>query len=127
MLKNIIPAERVVDISYELSFDDGRHNGFGFPCDEDGNVSPTLNSAALENLEYCKAHPEKFIRYGVVDRRKQMWVNPAHGTCRCGETVELINEYCGACSCKKCGKWYNLFGQELLPPEQWESDDEEWW
>lgn len=76
MLKNIVPAERVVDISYELSFDDGRHNGFGFPCDEDGNVSPTLNPAALENLEYCKAHPEKFIRYGVIDRRKLTWVNP---------------------------------------------------
>ena len=44
----------------------------------------------------------------------------AHGTCECGNEVELYDEYYGACQCEKCGKWYNLFGQELNPPTYWE-------
>ena len=47
---------------------------------------------------------------------------PAHGICRCGEEVTLIDEYMGSCQCENCGQWYNLFGQELLPPNQWEED-----
>jgi hypothetical protein len=28
----------------------------------------------------------------------------------------------GANECPHCGQWYNVFGQELLPPDQWEED-----
>ena len=38
------------------------------------------------------------------------------------ETVYLYDRYRAACQCPKCGRWYNLFGQELLPPEMWEED-----
>lgn len=125
MLKDIIRGEWITDRSYELVFDDGHGNGFGFPCDAQGNVDPTkLPDAACENLQYCMAHPEKFVRFNEVIVRKQSWREPDKGTCRhCGQLVELVNEYYGACQCPKCGQWYNLFGQELLPPKEWEMDE----
>ena len=52
---------------------------------------------------------------------------PVKGLCSCGQWVELVDEYYGACQCPKCGKWYNLFGQELVSPEYWEQDPEETW
>ena len=54
---------------YELVFDDGHGNGCVFPCDEHGKTSE-LNPDAAENLAYCRAHPENFVRNGVVVRRE---------------------------------------------------------
>ena len=98
MLTNIIRGEYVTEVRYELAFDDGYGNGYGFPCDANGVVDGGLTSDALRNLEEDQ------------------------GTCRCGETVYLHDQYRAACQCQKCGRWYNLFGQELLPPEMWEED-----
>ena len=130
MLKNIKESEIVEEIWYEVCFDDGRNNGFGFPCDENGVPEEDMNPAAKENYEYCLKHPEKFARFNKVVKREQTWRNPAEGTCECGETVYLINEYMGACQCPKCGQWYSLSGQELMPPERWGWDgtpiEEDW-
>ena len=41
------------------------------------------------------------------------------------DDVELWDQYYGACQCPECGKWYNLFGQSLLPPDCWEEDPSE--
>lgn len=124
MLKNIVRGEWEQDKSYELVFDDGHNNGFGFPCDAQGNVNLTkITDAAFENLQFCMSHPEKFVRFNEVVVLKQFWKEPDKGTCRCGQLVELVNQYHGACQCPKCGQWYNLFGQELLPPEKWGWDD----
>jgi hypothetical protein len=121
MLQNIVRPEWVEKVDYEVAFDDGRNNGFGFPCDESGKILPDLpNPAAYENYKWCLEHPERFSRFNKVIRRVSHYKEPAHGTCNCGEEVALINEYLGACQCPKCGQWYNLFGQELLPPEEWE-------
>lgn len=127
MLTNIKERERKTDTWYELVFDDGRNNGFSFPCDEAGTPAKGLMQAAIDNLEYAKAHPEKFVRYNKVVKCKNTYIEPAHGTCSCGREVYLIDEYYGACSCD-CGKWYNLYGQELTPPEFWENDpcEDEW-
>lgn len=54
------------------------------------------------------------------EREANGYKPPAYGTCHCGGTVELTDEYMGACECPNCGQWYNLFGQELLPPDMWE-------
>lgn len=94
--------------------------GFSFPCDEEGNPKK-LNDAAQENLEYCIKnsgifHPRKVVKH--IDRYRHRET----GRCSCGEAFELENQYLGACQCPKCGKWYNLFGQELLPPDQWGED-----
>ena len=118
MLRDIVRGERVTRTDYELVFDDGGNCGFAFPCDEAGNVSG-IPQPAMENLAYCRQHPEKFTRAGVVVGRRCSWREPDRGKCKCGRTVYLENQYMGACECE-CGQWYNLFGQELLPPDQWE-------
>ena len=129
MLKNITRPENKVVVSYDLTFDDGHHNGFGFPCDRDGNLLPGLSEAALDNLKWAQAHPEQFRRYNEVVRYDHHYTEPGHGTCCCGQEVILEDRYYGACQCDNCGRWYNLYGQELLPPEYWEEDpsDDEWY
>lgn len=125
MIKDFKQGEWVTQYWYELTYDDGAFNGYGFPCDENGNPAPDMNPAALKNLEWCREHPEKFVRFGEVVKHKHSYRENPSGTCRCGERIELWNEYYGACQCPKCGKWYNLFGQELNPPKDWEEDDDE--
>ena len=117
MINNYTPAEWKEDIIYELVFLDRDNNGFTFPCSSDGE--PILNPAAKKNYDFCMAHPEKFVIYNKVVGYKQRYKENAHGTCHCGEQIELYDEYLGACQCPKCGQWYNLFGQELEPPSQW--------
>lgn len=41
-------------------------------------------------------------------------------TCDCGERV-YTNHFTN--ECPECGKFYNAFGQELAPPEEWDDDD----
>ena len=120
MLSNIIPAEYRTVQQYEVVFDDGHGNGFGFPCDSTGKLLDGLNPAAYENYRFCLQHPERFARFNKVVCTNHKVKYPARGTCSCGTEVELIDSYMGACQCVTCGKWYNLFGQELLPPDQWE-------
>lgn len=128
MLKNMIPRKRKTIIRFELVFDDGHNSGFGFPCDEDGNLE-NLHECAKKNLEWCKAHPEEFVRYNEVVAFRQSYTEPARGTCVCGATVILEDQYYGACQCPNCERWYNLFGQSLLPPDQWHNDpsEEDYW
>ena len=122
MLTNIIRGEYVTEVRYELAFDDGHGNGYGFPCDANGVVDEGLTPDALSNLEYCRQHPEAFKRANEVVEIRLQYKEEDRGTCRCGETVYLHDQYRAACQCPKCGRWYNLFGQELLPPEMWEED-----
>ena len=122
MIHNYVPKRYYTVTSYEVVFDDGCNNGYGFPCDKDGNFLENSNPCAKKNYEWCLNNPDKFVRFNqVVKYERRTWDN-AHGTCDCGNDVELYNEYCGACQCNKCGQWYNLFGQKLLPPKCWEED-----
>ena len=122
MIANYIESERKEHIEYELCFDDGANNGFGFPCDMNGNLPEDLNPAAKENYKYCMEHPEKFARFNKVVKYTRYYTEPARGKCKCGEIIYLTNDYLGACECPKCGQWYNVWGQELLPPDMWEKD-----
>ena len=124
MLNNYTPSEHREVITYELVFDDGYNNGFSFPCDVNGKLlySEKETPEAYKNLRYCLEHPEEFVRFNkVVEDRHSVKYN-AHGTCECGNKVVLWDQYYGACQCEKCGQWYNLFGQELLPPDLWEEE-----
>ena len=122
MLKNMTKAEWITIHEYSIDFDTDDGGGFTFPCDETGKVLDSITDEAKTNYEWCLQHPEKFVRFKEFKHFKRQYKEPAHGTCKCGEVVELVNEYMGACECPNCGQWYNLFGQELLPPEQWEED-----
>lgn len=127
MLLDYVPSEPKEEVWYEKVYDDGDNNGYGFPCDEDGNLYP-MSDAVLENLNYCKSHPAEFLRSGEVVRFCNSYMDLPHGRCKCGEEVYLTGGYYGATECS-CGRWYNLYGQELMPPEQWDIDpnEEEYW
>lgn len=122
MLQNYTPINYYTVTEYSLVFDDGRNNGYGFPCDENGKLHDDLTDDAINNYKWCLDHPEQFVRFNEVVERKYRTYDNAHGTCDCGNEVELYDEYRGACQCEKCGQWYNLFGQKLLPPTMWETD-----
>lgn len=113
-------------MEFHIVFDDGEGTaGCWFACDSSGKVNENLPKEAKTNLEYCLTHPEDFKRWNEIKRTEREYTEPAHGTCACGTEVELYDQYYGACQCPKCGRWYNLFGQSLLPPEQWERDPHE--
>lgn len=122
MLKNLVRGEYKSRTYYELTYFYDDNGGYAFPCDAEGNVFPLKYPEAAENLEWCRQHPEQFSVAGEVVRHVSNWKEPDSGDCACGQHIELVNQYCGACQCPKCGKWYNVFGQELLPPDQWEID-----
>ena len=121
MLKNYVPRSNHIETEYSLEFFRDRNGGCAFPCDENGNLLPFACEAAKKNYEYCMNHPEEYT-YSFNRVRKESYrvSDPAHGTCECGEEVYLYNQYMGACECPNCGRWYNLFGQELIRPEYWE-------
>lgn len=120
ILSNLIPATYHTQVDYDLVFDNGQGNGFAFPCTADGELLPEINPAAYVSYLWCMQSPSSFKRFNKVVERKYRIREDAHGTCTCGCEVWLIDQYCGACQCPGCGRWYNLFGQELMPPEQWE-------
>ena len=115
---------KVAKKSYELVYEDVNHNGFAFPCDEDGRILPekTLDPVmARYSLAYCKTCPEKWTRQNGVVRA--VISHELYGICPyCGRKVYFDrSSYKGAAKCT-CGQWYNWFGQEILAPEEW--DDE---
>lgn len=126
MLNNIVRPEPRLEITYGLRFYVDAGGGCEFPCDADGNVKlDSMMEAAINNYNDCLVHPEKFpYAFNEVKEYRRRIKDEPYGTCHCGERVYLINEYMGACQCGKCGQWYNLFGEELLPPSEWEEEIE---
>lgn len=125
MLSNIIRPERKLEVTYGLRFFVDAGGGAEFPCDVNGNVLfDKMTEAAIENYKRCLAKPEKYTySYNEVHTYRRWVKDEPYGTCHCGDRVYLINEYMGACQCPRCGQWYNLFGEELLPPKDWEDLD----
>ena len=121
MIKNYVPSQYHTEERYELVFDDGRNNGFGFPCDKEGNLLPNDNPCAIDNYHYCLENSDIFERFNEVVTYRYRVKENAHGTCHCGREIELFDQYCGACECD-CGQWYNLFGEEILSPSEWQED-----
>ena len=123
MLKNIIPRETVEVKEYHIEFTDSEGGGYCFNATADGQIIID-NEAQRVNYEYALNHSEKFdVQFNEFTVRKYYYTENASGTCSCGNKVELYNQYLGACQCDNCGRWYNLFGQELLDPEFWEEDN----
>lgn len=126
MIKDFKRGEWVEKTDYELRFYRDANGGFAFPCDKDGNpLMDPDNKAAWDNYHECLKNPEEFPYYfNHKVANTHSWREPNSGTCYCGTRIELVNEYMGACECPKCGKWYNLFGQELKNPEHWDEGDD---
>lgn len=119
MIQNYKPSHIEEYVDYDVVFDDGRGNGYWFPCDEHGNLLSNVYDCAKTNYAYCMAHQDEFVRANQVITHRRRVREPATGTCKCGDNIELKDQYYGACMCTSCGQWYNMFGQELLPPDEW--------
>ena len=121
-IKIIKEREPKESTSYSLEFDyrDDSGGGFTFPCDAFGNPRmDEMPDAAQINYKHCIEDTERFYK-PYVKKHIHRWVEPAVGRCLCGEEVVLESHYMGACQCPKCGRWYNIYGQSLIPPEYWE-------
>lgn len=120
-MKIISERKKVTITNYYryFAYDNRPLAGFTFECDKDGNVfEDKLNEAALKNYNDCLLGINGIIDKGV-NKEKYSYDEPAIGLCDCGKEVRLINDYCGAAECE-CGQWYNIMGQKILPPKQWE-------
>ena len=113
---------------YELRFNytnpEWSDGWMGFPCDEQGNVEKDTSAPWWSNYLSCMENKEGRYKKPFIEKRESCYTENAVMQCSCGEKFELCNEYLGTCQCPKCGQWYNLFGQELLPPEMWEEQIE---
>lgn len=126
MLKIIRERSTHTEVKHYIEFTDAEGAGFSFPCDSNGNIQfnddiPELGKAQRDNYDYAMSHKERFTcQYAQFVTRRYTVTDNAIGKCVCGEEVELYDQYQGACSCPKCGQWYNMFGQSLVDPEYWE-------
>ena len=104
----------------EFKYKDDPEAGFCFPATVHGD--PDFSQMCEEmraNYEACLT--DERLTEGEFETRGWTYMEPALGICRCGREVVLDSDYQGAVRCE-CGQWYNLYGQELLPPEMWEED-----
>ena len=112
--------EIIIDRYIEFTYKDDPNAGFIFPAKAD--EEPDFNKMcpeAIENYKRCLLDGRLTEPEFIVDKRT--YVSPAVGKCVCGREVVLDIDYLGAVRCE-CGKWYNLFGQELRDPRYWEEE-----
>ena len=116
--------ETIIDRYIEFKYKDDPNAGFVFPAKADGE--PDFNKMcpeAVANYRSCLMDGRLTEPEFIVDKRQ--YINPAVGKCSCGAEVILDSDYAGAVRCE-CGKWYNIYGQELRDPKYWEEDDSDY-
>jgi hypothetical protein len=112
--------ETITEYYLEFYYKDDPDAGFCFPAKANGEINlDKMCPEAIENYRQCLMDGRLTEPELVVDKRTYM--NPAVGKCICGVEVVLDSDYAGAVRCE-CGRWYNLFGQELRDPKYWEED-----
>lgn len=141
MLKMISQRHRETYSQLRLQFDlkgEPKGNGYSFPLLNKYEPPMPCKQKDDGSLEYIECSENECLWWKnylkVKDDRehynepyiyedKHSWIEPAKGICYCGETVYLTDEYMGACECRNCGQWYNLFGQEINNPSEWEEEE----
>ena len=111
---------------YYINFDckDDHSCGFIFPAyfNDETPAFDKMTEEAKKNYYACLADKDTYDRW--FEEREVRVVDYAVGKCKCGHEVELVDEaWMGAVQCEKCGKWYNIYGQELVDPKYWEEDE----
>lgn len=108
----------------EFFYKDDPHAGFCFPANKDGTIAlDQMPPEAIANYNSCLTDDR--LEGPEFTTNTHTYIEPAVGLCSCGEEVVLDADYGGAVRCE-CGRWYNLFGQELRDPEYWERDDDDY-
>ena len=126
MIKIIKERTPITNKEYyiEFKYKDGPEAGFCFPADASGKpIFASMTPEAKANYEACLI--DERLTEGEFTVHEWTYIEPAIGQCSCGAEVVLDSDYAGAVSCE-CGRWYNLFGQELKDPEYWERDDDDY-
>ena len=107
-------SETSYHLSYHWRGDAGA--GFCFDCDENGNVDvASMIPVAYENYQKCVNGDFDVVCDGVEEHHHN-WTSPAVGECPCGGEVELAGF---TNTCEKCGRDFNMSGQELADRSQW--------
>lgn len=113
--------ETTIDYYIDFIYKDDLNAGFSFPATSDGEVDfSRMSKEAKANYESCLTDDR--LTGPEFNVEKHTYTNPAVGKCICGREVILDSDYYGAVVCD-CGKWYNLFGQELKDPKYWKDDE----
>lgn len=112
--------ETITEYYIEFWYKDDPNSGFSFPATKNGEPDfEHMCEDAKANYKKCLTDDRLTEAEFTVETRT--FVNPAVGKCICGREVILDADFMGAVQCD-CGRWYNLFGQELRDPKYWEED-----
>ena len=110
--------ETITEYTIEFIYKDDSNAGFAFPALPNGDPDfDKMPKEAILNYNNCLNDDRLDGPKFKVEKREYM--APAVGKCSCGRDVILDAGYMGAVQCE-CGRWYNLFGQELKDPRYWE-------
>ena len=92
-------------------------SGFMFPCNQDGVIDfNSMEQVALDNYEKCESGEYEVVYQGLR-RSINRYSEPAIGKCSCGQEVALESN---TNQCESCHSYYNMGGQELRDPREWE-------
>ena len=110
----------ITEYHIEFFYKDDPDAGFCFPANKDGTPAfDKMCSDAVANYNNC--FTDDRLIGPEFTTNTYTYTEPAIGECACGAEVILDSDYAGAVRCE-CGRWYNLFGQELRDPKYWEED-----
>lgn len=126
----IIREEPYIVVQYTREFlykESLGRSGFTFPCDKDGHIlDEQMTEEAWANYGQCMAHPERFQEFNVLAQDSRIIQPDPELVCKCGHRFSLSGDgYYMAWQCPECGQWYNMSGDELVPPSEWQEPLEE--
>lgn len=115
--------EVIKDRYIEFIYKDDPNAGFMFPATSTGEPDfDSMPPEAKANYERCLGELAPQFEEPEFVKDERTYMHPAVGLCSCGAEVILDAD---AVRCD-CGKWYNIFGQELKDPKYWERDDDDY-
>ena len=116
--------ELIREYTIEFRYLDDPDAGFSFPATPSGEPDvKKMTPEAKANYERCLTDDRLENRGFEV--REWTYVNPAVGKCSCGREVILDSDFAGAVRCE-CGRWYNVYGQELRSNWYEDRDDDDY-
>lgn len=128
-MKIIRERQKVKESFKELQFYKDGEVCFGFPVNENGEITPSKSSWGNEtreipckteqcpwwsNYQSCLKAEEKGELTSEIVTLTHFYVRPALAICDCGSRFEMNIDCYGACECPECNQEYNAFGQKLI-------------
>lgn len=118
-----ILEERHTETKKELAFftKDTHELMYSFPLTDEKVIPLDTNGVPCseENCtwwsNYLKVKEDENM---VSEIEEDSFTIPAKALCDCGKEIFLENVFYGTCECPYCNRWYNMFGQRCLPPEE---------